>query len=326
MLLENAVVPVQKAPKPKLMRDAFIDVIYEAAQRDRDILFLSADFGAAALDAFREKLPAQFIHAGIAEQNMVDVGAGLALSGKKVFLYAMAPFLTARCYEQIKAVVASMNLPITFVAVGVGLGYDHATLTHFTPEDIASMKALNRIEVLSPCDAESAAELARQAASEPRFRYVRLERLPQPPLYNGRFSAARNDGFALLAEGQDVCIVACGYLTHKALRARETLRERGVRAAVVDLFRIKPMNASGLASILGKHSSVLTVEEQMLEGGFGSAVAEVLVDANMRLPMKRLGIRDGFKVVNGDRDYLHRLYNIDTPDIVAAAVELAKSA
>lgn len=324
MPLENTAMQAQTAPKPTLMRDAFIDIVYEAAQRDRDIFFLSADFGAAALDAFREKLPSQFIHTGIAEQNMVDVGAGLALSGKKVFLYAMAPFITARCYEQIKAVVASMNLPITFIAVGVGLGYDHATLTHFTPEDLAAMKALNGIEILSPSDAESAAEFARYAVCEPRFRYVRLERLPQPPLYHGTFTAVQGTGFARLADGEDVCIVACGYLTHKALRARALLQERGVRAAVIDLFRIKPMNATALAAALGECNSVLSVEEQMLEGGFGSAVAEALVDTNLRLPMKRLGIRDGFRVVNGNRDYLHRLYRIDTPDIVAAAIELAK--
>ena len=141
---------VMASPKPQLMRDAVINEIYTAAQRDKDILFISADLGAAALDEFRENLPGQFIHAGISEQNMVDLASGLALSGKKVFLYAMAPFITARCYEQVKCVIASMNLPVTLIAVGVGLGYDHATLTHFTPEDIACMRALNRIEVLSP--------------------------------------------------------------------------------------------------------------------------------------------------------------------------------
>ena len=124
---------VMASPKPKLMRDAVIDEIYAAAQKDKDILFISADLGAAALDEFREKLPGQFIHAGISEQNMVDLASGLALSGKTVFLYAMAPFITARCYEQVKCVIASMDLPVTLIAVGVGLGYDHATLTHFAP-------------------------------------------------------------------------------------------------------------------------------------------------------------------------------------------------
>ena len=158
---------VMASPKPQLMRDAVINEIYTAAQRDKDILFISADLGAKALDEFRENLPEQFIHAGISEQNMVDLASGLALSGKKVFLYAMAPFITARCYEQVKCVIASMKLPVTLIAVGVGLGYDHATLTHFTPEDIACMRALNGVEVLSPADAVSAGVLAVEAINNP---------------------------------------------------------------------------------------------------------------------------------------------------------------
>lgn len=308
------------------MRDAFIDTLYKAAQMDRNIFFISADFGAASLDAFRNTFPSQFIHAGISEQNMVDVGAGLAISGKKVFLYAMAPFITARCYEQVKAVVASMQLPITLIAVGVGLGYDHATLTHFTPEDMACMKALNGIEVLTPSDAESAEVLAQRAVARPAFRYVRLDRQQQAPVYNGNFASVLDNGFCSLAEGDKVCIVTCGILIQKAMKARASLQERGVEVGVIDIFRIKPLNAQGLRKALEKYRAVLTVEEQLLDGGFGSAVAEALIDGRMLKPMKRLGIKDGFEVVNGHRDHLHQLYHIDTPDIVAAATGLAENA
>ena len=202
---------------PPLMRDVVINRIFEAAQTDKDILFISADLGAAALDGFRENLPDQFIHAGISEQNMVDLASGLALSGKKGFLYAMAPFLTARCYEQIKTVIASMNLPVTMIGVGVGLGYDHATLTHFTPEDIACMRALNGIEVLTPADAEAAEVIAEAAVNDPDFRYIRLDRQGLAPLYEGGFKAQYEDGFSHLAAGRDAVIVACGILTHHAL-------------------------------------------------------------------------------------------------------------
>ena len=307
------------------MRDAFIDNLCEAAQKDRNIFFISADFGAAALDALRSSLPSQFIHAGISEQNMVDVGAGLALSGKKVFLYAMAPFITARCYEQTKAVVASMQLPITFIAVGVGLGYDHATLTHFTPEDMACMKALNGIEVLTPVDAESAEAFARRSVERPAFRYIRLDRQQQPAVYNGKFSSLIDEGLCSLAEGDKVCIVACGALIHKSLQARALLQAQGINAGVLDLFRIKPLNGEGLKKILAKYSAVVTVEEQLLDGGFGSAVAEVFADGGIFKPMKRLGLKDGFAVVNGNRDHLHKLYNIDTIDIVHAVTELIKN-
>ena len=311
-------------PKPRLMRDAVIDEIYAAAQKDKDILFVSADLGAAALDEFREKLPNQFIHAGIAEQNMVDLASGLALSGKKVFLYAMAPFITARCYEQVKCVIASMNLPVTLIAVGVGLGYDHATLTHFTPEDIACMRALNGIEVLSPADEVSAAALAVEAINHPKFRYLRLERQPQDTIYDASFAALQGQGFAHLGKGNDVVLCACGYLVHKTLKAREALAQQGVSAGVIDLFRLKPVDGKAIVNVLAEYGAILTVEEQLLEGGFGSIVAEMLVDQGVMKPMKRLGLKDGFEVVNGDRDTLHDLYGIDTCHIVEAALALKR--
>lgn len=305
--------------QPVLMRDAFIDVVFEQALQDRDIFFLSADFGARALDRFRAELPDQFIHMGISEQNMVDVGAGLALMGKKVFLYAMAPFITTRCYEQVKAVVSSMNLPVTLVSVGVGLGYDHATLTHFTPEDIAIMRALNGIEVVTATDAAMAAQLAARCCTDPRFRYVRLEREVQPQLYADGGADSQADGFKVLAGGTDLWIAACGYMTHQALRARDVLAAKGVDAGVVDVFRIKPLDGRRLAAALAGCDRLLTVEEQLLEGGFGSALAEALIDADRPLRQRRVGMRDGFAVVNGNRQHLHTLYDIDLDAIVRAA-------
>ena len=190
----------------------------------------------------------------------------------------MAPFITARCYEQVKCVIASMNLPVTLIAVGVGLGYDHATLTHFTPEDIACMRALNRIEVLSPADAVSAAALAVEAIKHPKFRYIRLERQAQNAIYDEGFAALQAQGFAHLVKGNDVVLCACGYLVHKALNAREALAQQGISAGVIDLFRLKRVDESAMVNVFAEYGAILTVEEQLLEGGFGSIVAETLID------------------------------------------------
>ena len=314
------------AVKPRLMRDVVIEAICAAARKDKDILFISADLGAVALDDLRRDLPNQFIHAGIAEQHMIDLAAGLALSGKKVFCYAMAPFITARCYEQIKCVISSMNLPVTLIAVGVGLGYDHATLTHFTPEDIACMRALNGIEVLTPSDEVMAAAIVDTALSSPAFRYLRLDRQVFPRLYGDDAVRVLEAGFGIVRPGKDVAILACGALVHKALAAAEILAGQGVSAGVVDVVRVKPFDGAALAGALKGYRSILTVEEQLLEGAMGSAVMEALVDATGKLDwrVKRLGMRDRFEVVNGDRDHLHSLYGIDTPDIVRAAQALAK--
>jgi transketolase len=314
--------------KPKLMRDVVIETICAAARRDRNVLFISADLGAVALDDLRRDLPQQFIHAGIAEQHMIDLAAGLSLAGKTVFCYAMAPFITARCYEQTKCVLASMSLPVTLIAVGVGLGYDHATLTHFTPEDIACMRALNGIEVLTPADEVAAAAIAEQSLAKPAFRYLRLDRQVFPRLYGDDVGVALAAGFGHLRHGSDVAILACGALVHKALAAADELARLGVSAGVVDMIRLKPIHGARLARALSGYSTILTVEEQILDGGMASAVMEALVDATGTVgrPLRRLGMRDGFEVVNGDRDHLHALYGIDTPDIVRAGKELASPA
>jgi transketolase len=212
-----------------------------------------------------------------------------------------------------------MNLPITLVAVGVGLGYDHATLTHFTPEDLACMRSMNHIEVLSPADAEGAATVADLVVRQPRFRYVRLERQAMAPLYNGRFAEALDAGLIELVRGSDVALLACGYMSHKAVRAAQQLRASGIDAGVIDVFRIKTIDPTGLGRVLAAYGTVVTVEEQLLEGGFSAAVAEAMIDASIMKPFKRLGLRNGFEVSNGKRDYLHALYHIDVPDIIRAA-------
>ena len=136
----------------RFQRDAFINKVFELAEKDPSVYFISADFGAPALDQFREQLPDQFIHAGISEQNMIDVAAGLALDGNKVYVYAMAPFITLRCYEQLKCSLAMMNLPVTVIAVGPGLGYADAGPTHYLTEDFACLRALVQCELYSASD------------------------------------------------------------------------------------------------------------------------------------------------------------------------------
>lgn len=301
----------------RLMRDAMIDSLCAAARNDRDILFISADFGAAALDALRRDLPDQFLHVGICEQNMVDLASGLALSGKLVFLYAMAPFITARCYEQTKCALAAMNLPATLIAVGVGLGYDHATLTHFTPEDLAIMRAMNGLEIWTPADDLVAEALARHCVEHPAFRYIRLERSPQARVHADP-SAVLATGIGVIRSGGGTAIIACGALLANALEAADALAAEGIPTTVIDLARIKPQPTAALVEALAGCTRIVTVEEHMREAGLGSAVLEMLSDAGRQMPITRLGLNDGFVVCNGHRADLHRIYGLDAAAIAAA--------
>ena len=136
-----------RSKKYPFMRDVFIDEIYKAALKDKNIYFLTPDMGAPSLDKFREKIPNQFIHCGISEQHMIAMAAGLSLKGKKVFCYAMAPFITSRCYEQIKCSIAAMDQNVNLIGIGVGLGYADAGPTPYTTEDRATMRVDPNIEI-----------------------------------------------------------------------------------------------------------------------------------------------------------------------------------
>lgn len=305
-----------------LQRDAFLQEIHRAALRDKDIYLLSADFGAETLDAFRRDCPDQFVHCGISEQHMIDMAAGLALSGKRVYCYAMGPFLALRCYEQIKCCLAMMHLPVTLISVGVGLGYADSGPTHYLTEDIACLRALNGMEIVTASDAVSAAEFARESLSEPFLRYIRLDRGLVPELHeNASFRDSMAQGFLELDMGRDVCLISSGYMLHRTLDARDRLVEEGRRPGVIDLFRIKPIDAVKLAQVLRRYKTIVTVEEQCLSGGFGSTVLEALNDIGLFRPVHRLGLPDRYYFENGGRDTLLDTFGLSVDAICDAVRE-----
>ena len=231
-------------------RDVFIEEVFQAAKKDRDIFFVSADFGAPALDQFRQQLPTQFIHAGISEQHMIDMAAGLALSGKKVYVYAMAPFITMRCLEQTKCSLALMGLPVTIVSVGAGLGYADAGPTHYNTEDIACMRSIVGVDVLSPCDEITTRMMARMTITRPGLRVIRLERHALPPIYLSETEVG-NEGYTELRRGTDVCLLSYGHMLHRVMQAAT---KSGV--GVIDLFQVKPIDDS-LLGVLSGYRNVL---------------------------------------------------------------------
>lgn len=309
-----------------LQRDAFIEPIHMAALHDKDIVFLSADFGAQALDGLRRDCPDQFIHCGISEQHMIDMAAGLALAGKKVYCYAMGPFLSLRAYEQIKGSLATMGLPVTLISTGVGLGYADSGPTHYLTEDIACLRALNGVEILTPADALSAAEMALLSLKTPGLRYIRLDREALPTVAlagEGSTSSERqlpDRGFHY-SPGHDVCILSCGYMLYRVNTAVERLVD--LQPSVVDLFRIKPLDFDQLGPILERHKGIVTVEEQCLSGGFGSAVVEAMSDHGLSKPTIRMGLPDRYYFENGGRGVLLDAFGLSVEDIATAVMDLA---
>ena len=300
-------------------RDIFIKEIFQAAKNDRNIFFISADFGAPALDDFRALLPEQFIHSGISEQHMIDMAAGLALSGKKVYVYAMAPFITLRCLEQTKTSLALMNLPVTILAVGVGLGYADAGPTHYNTEDIACMRAIVGLEVWTPCDEISTRMMAKKTVSDPALRVIRMERHGLPSVYRTEKDLGR-EGYTKVRDGSGICVLSSGQMLHRVLSAAD--RCTGVNPSVIDLFRIKPIDQE-LVNELSAYQRIVTVEEQCLSGGFGSAILEVMADQNLQRPVRRLGLPERYFFENGGQEYLLDSSGLAIADIAGVIADLA---
>lgn len=303
------------ANKNRLMRDVVIEEVFSHAQENQNVLFMSADLGAQSLDSFRAKLPAQFIYPGICEQNMMDVAAGLAKSSKIVVTYAMASFITARCFEQVKCSLGAMQLPVTVVAVGVGLGYDDAGPTHYTTEDIACMRTIPGMEIWTPADETAALEMTRLCIKRPALRYLRLERPALPIVYHEGVGSKIEQGLSEITAGEGVCILSSGFMLHRAIEVRGQLQSSGINAAVVDVFRIKPINTSALLGVLEQYEQVVTLEEQCLAGGFGSAICEIMADQRVAKPLLRLGLPDQYFFENGGRAYVLDKYHLGVREI-----------
>lgn len=299
-----------------LPRDAYIEEVYHAALKDRNIIFMTADLGAKGLDRFRVYLKDQFLHVGISEQNMMNVAAGLSRTGKKVFTYAMSSFIAFRDFEQIKVNLASLNCPVTMLSIGVGLGYDHAGPTHYATEDIGCLRSLANIEIFSPSDTQSIVASAKLSCKNPALRYVRIDRQFLPDIYKKGNNEFLENGLVEVESGEDLCIISTGYMTHRAKEARKILADKGIKAGVVDAFRLKPFNSKELGRIIDKYKGVVTLEEHFLSAGLGSIITEEMADLGILKPIKRIGMKDHYYFENGGREFLHKKAGIDLESVV----------
>lgn len=304
------------------LRDAFFDTLYDIAKNDSNVMCLAADMGAFSLNRFKKDLPRQYMNVGVAEQNLVSVAAGLALGGKKVFIYAIAPFITQRCYEQIKIDLSCMCLPVTLIGVGAGIAYGGDGPTHHATQDIAALRALPAMTILNPSDSVTAAAAARMAYENSGPVYVRLDKGQFPSVYSNEEDFS--DGLSLLREGSDVLIVTTGIMVHRAREVADELEKHLIDAGIVDVFVLKPMNQKKLLHIVEQYNQVITLEEHSIIGGLGSAVSEVLTDNQKAVAVKRIALADEPCQGYGDRQWMHEYYGLDVESITRTILDFCK--
>lgn len=298
-------------------RDAFWNRVYKLARSDKDIVIVTADMGAPSLDKFRRDLPLQFVNVGIAEQNAITLAAGLALSGKKVFTYAIAPFITLRCLDQIRVGNAIMKIPINIVGVGVGFGYEDSGPTHHLIEDVAVMRSMPNIRINSITDNAMAGYFAGECCKKKTVTdYIRLDRITHPDIYGP--SADFSQGLIVPREGRDYYIISAGTMIPSALEIAAQLSRGRIDIGVIDIFSL-PINDKRLLAVLKKARKIVCLEEHFLAGGLGSAVAEVLCDNRAMIPLKRIGIPPdkGYCYKYGGREVIREYYGLDKKAVAA---------
>ncbi len=270
-------------------RDAFTAVLESLGAENTDIVAVCNDsVGSSKLGGFRDKFPERLINVGIAEQNMVGVGAGLANGGKIPFVCAASPFLTGRALEQIKADVAYSETNVKLVGISSGMAYGELGPTHHSIEDFAWIRALPNVPVVAPADRIETATVIKWAAAYQGGCYLRLSRVGVPDLLpeDHVFELGKADQ---LRAGGDLTLIANGVLTHRALIAAELLAASGINARVLNMASVRPIDEAAIVAAATETGAILTCEEHTTFGGLGSAVAEVVVE-QAPVPMMRLGV------------------------------------
>jgi transketolase len=296
-----------------LQRDAFIEEINERLKTDKDIYFLSADFGAAALDELREKYPENFIHCGISEQAMIDIATGLALEGKKVFCYAMAPFISLRAIEQIKCGPSMMDLPICIMSVGIGIGYADAGPTHYITEDFACLRSIMNVNIYTTADSETSRRLAKKLLDKPEFCYVRLDRHEQPELDVTNFKTdLQYRAMGDIVNQDKVVVIGSGKMAHIVKQAYD---EQPNRIFGVDLIQSKPFPKT-LLNAIDVSAGVIVIDEQTPSGSLGAAVMEAMSDSDILKKVKQITIPEMYVFENGGREYLLNKLGLNKDNIL----------
>lgn len=298
------------------MRDTFVKTLLEIAKKDKNVYLITGDLGFGVLKPFWEELPNQIINAGIAEQNMTSIAAGLAMQGKIVYTYSIGNFPTLRCIEQIRNDCAYHNANVKVVCVGGGFVYGSLGMSHHATEDIAMMRALPDVTVMAPGDLVEAEYATKAIYEQQGTCYLRLGRGGEKRIHE------KLDNFAIgkaieIHKGEKVAILSTGAIFDEASEAYDALKIEGICPTVYTFPTIKPIDKECILQCAKTHKTIITVEEHNLSGGFGSAVAEVLAEhEGAKAKLVRIALDDRYSCIVGSQKYLRKQYGLDAKTII----------
>jgi len=303
----------------KSIRDGFGEALVELGNLNPDVVVLTADLAdSTRVKDFAEKFPDRFYQVGVAEQGLVTIAAGMAEAGKIPFTTSYAVFSPGRTWEQIKVTAALNNVPVKIVGAHAGFGASMYGATHESLEDIALMRVIPNMVVVSPCDYEEAKKATKAIAENGKPSYLRLARQESPVITKSddEFEIGKAN---VLYQGKDpqVAIIGCGPILSEALLAAEELKNIGIETTVINCHTIKPIDDIAITNAARICGAIVTVEEHQVNGGLGSAVAEVVVQDH-EVPMELVGVRDSFGESAKTPDELWKKFGLKKENIIEA--------
>jgi len=309
-------------------RKAFGYAFESVSKERKDTVLMAADvLNCVATDAFEKAYPERVIDTGIAEQNMIGIAAGLALSGKQVYATTFAPFLTMRAYEQIRTDVAYMKADVKLIGMDTGCAFGVLGYTHYGMEDIAIMRAIPNMTVISPCDGLELYKAVHAASRLNGPVYIRLtgDKKTFKPVYEEDFDYEIGKSITL-KDGSDAVIIATGTMVREAMDASIQLKNEGIEVAVVDMHTIKPIDEDAIAYWAHKVPLMITLEEHNRVGGLGGAVSEVVAGIKgVSAQVVRLGMPDKFGII-ADHDRMLDDFGLNAQKVSNAVLQLLKNA
>lgn len=291
------------------MRDRFIKSLVREAESNENLMLIVGDLGYGVIEEFEKRFPDQFINAGVAEQNMIGMAAGLAKIGYKVFVYSIANFPTFRCLEQIRNDIAYHNLDVSIVAIGAGFSYGTLGYSHHAVEDLAIMRSIPGIKIYSPCDPNKVEECFVDSLKIGGPKYFRLGKNGESEIPD---RAPISDN-SILDRTSDKLIISTGAITSEAYSAKAILEFKGIGVDILPINIIKPFHLN--KNQLANYSQIYVLEEHSIIGGLGSCVVEELQLIGVQIPVKLIAIPDKNQHLTGSQSYLRKQFRLDAVSI-----------
>ena len=303
------------------MRNAFIDELTFIAEKNEKIFLIVGDLGYGVIENFEKRFPKQFLNAGVAEQNMMGMAAGLASAGYQVFVYSIGNFPVFRCLEQIRNDICYQELDVSIVSIGAGLSYGTLGYSHHAIDDIGVMKALPGMTIYSPADPIETRLALTSSISVKTPKYFRLGKSGEPNIFEMITSNFPN--WTKLAHGNELLLLTTGAITIEAIQAAENLNSEGIEISVCSIPVLKPFHLD--ISLIEKYQNILVVEEHSLSGGLGSIVSEQIAQNGIKKNLYVLGLPDSVHHELGSQKYLRKYFMIDSQGMAKKVKEILDS-